>query len=255
MRVGRVSVSVALVSGGATGIGAAVVRALRLRGDHVLVADLNAAAGEALVQQELPGRAAFLECDLATVDGPARAVAAAAELGEGHLDTVFYNAGILEARPLRAWTAQAWDRSAAVNLRGAFLTVQAAQDLLAASGAGRVVLTSSTGALRGHAGMPAYHATKSGLIGLVRALADELGPAGTTVNAICPGWVDTAFNDSFWEHQREPAEALRDLVDSIPLGRQGDPDDIVGTVLFLASPASAYMTGQALVIDGGYTAV
>ncbi len=247
--------SVALVSGGATGIGAAVVRALRLRGDSVLVADRNADTGKALVQENLPGAAAFFECDLGTTDGPAGAVAAAAELGEGRLDTVFYNAGLLEAKPLREWTTQDWDRTAAVNLRGAFLTVQAAQQLLSDSDTGRVILTSSTGALRGHAGMPAYHATKSGLLGLVRSLADELGPDGTTVNAVCPGWVDTAFNDAYWDHQAEPAQARRDLVAAIPLGRQGVPDDIAGTVLFLASPASAYMTGQALVIDGGYTAV
>ncbi len=247
--------SVALVSGGATGIGAAVVRALRRRGDSVLVADLNADQGKKVVQEALPGPAAFYEVDLASPDGPAKAVAAAAELGTGRLDTVFYNAGVLEARPLREWTVQAWDRSTAVNLRGAFLTVQAAQDLLAASPRGRVILTSSTGALRGHAGMPAYHATKAGLIGLVRALADELGPAGTTVNAVCPGWVDTAFNDSYWAHQDDPAQAQRALVASIPLGRQGVPEDVAGTVLFLTSPEAAYMTGQALVVDGGYTAV
>lgn len=247
--------STAVVLGGATGIGAAVVRALRLRGDDVLVADTNIADGKALAHESLPGRAEFLDCDVSTVDGPAAAVRASADFGEGTLDTVFYNAGILEARPLAEWTADAWDRSAAVNLRGAFLAVQAAAPLLAASTQGRVILTSSTGALRGHAGMPAYHATKAGLIGLVRALADELGPAGTTVNAICPGWIDTAFNDSFWGHQEHPAEALDTLLAGIPLGRQGRPADIAGTVLYLASPAADYVTGQALIIDGGYTAV
>ena len=247
--------SVALVAGGATGIGAAVVDALRARGDDVLLADRNESAGAATVELALPGRARFFPCDLATPHGPARAVAAAVEFGEGRLDTVFYNAGILVAKPLREWTLADWDLSLAVNLRGAFLIVQAAEDYLAASDCGRVILTSSTGALRGHAGMPAYHATKAGLIGLVRSLADELGPLQTTVNAICPGWVDTAFNDSFWEHQKSPAEALDSLVAQIPLGRQALPADIAGTVLFLASSASAYMTGQALVIDGGYTAV
>ena len=103
--------------------------------------------------------------------------------------------------------------------------------------------------------MPAYHATKSGLLGLVRALADELGPHGTTVNAICPGWVDTPFNDGFWSHQSDPGAALHNLEQSIPLRRQALPHDIVGSVLFLASADSAYVTGQALVIDGGYTAV
>lgn len=247
--------SVALVLGGATGIGAAVVQALRQRGDDVLLADTNAGDGKQLMEQDLPGAGSFLECDLAAVEGPARAVQAAVEFGRGRLDTVFYNAGILEARPLREWTTEAWDRSVAVNLRGAFLTVQAAQDFLEASESGRVILTSSTGALRGHAGMPAYHATKAGLLGLVRALADEFGPSGTTVNAICPGWVDTAFNNTFWDHQHDTAQAHNDLVRTIPLGRQAVPEDITGTVLFLASPASAYITGQALVIDGGYTAV
>lgn len=247
--------TVALVAGGSTGIGAEVVRALRARGDRVLLADRNAERGRALVAEELPGAAEFFECDLGAVDGPAAAVEAAAAWGDGTLDTVFYNAGVLMAKPLAEWTAEEWDLSAAVNLRGPFLAVQAAEKYLRASGRGRVILTSSTGAFRGHAGMPAYHATKAGLLGLVRALADELGPSGTTVNAICPGWVDTPFNAGFWGHQDDPVEALRELEESIPLRRQAEPREIVGSVLFLASAESAYVTGQALVIDGGYTAV
>ncbi|MEV0001509.1 SDR family oxidoreductase [Micromonospora sp. NPDC050980] len=247
--------SVVLVAGGATGIGAAAVRAWRDRGDTVLLADRDAGSGRALVAENRPGRAAFHECDLGTVDGPAAAVTAAAELGHGQLDVVFYNAAVLDAYPLRSWTARDWDRASAVNLRGPFLTVQAAEPYLRRSPAGRVVFTSSTGALRGHAGMPAYHATKAGLLGLVRALADELGPAGTTVNALCPGWVDTPFNDGFWAHQSDPDAALAALTASIPLRRQARPEDLVGTILFLSSPASAYLTGQALVVDGGYTAV
>lgn len=249
------TLSVALVAGGATGIGAAVVRALRLRGDTVLLADRNVEAAEALVAEDLPGPARFLACDLGSVEGPGAAVTAAAEFGGGRLDTLFYNAGVLLARPLGDWTVADWDLSAAVNLRGPFLAVQAAESYLRDSVQGRVILTSSTGAFRGHAGMPAYHATKSGLIGLVRALADELGPFGTTVNAICPGWVDTPFNDGFWAHQTNPDGALHELEQAIPLRRQAEPDDIVGTVMYLASAASAYVTGQALVIDGGYTAV
>jgi NAD(P)-dependent dehydrogenase (short-subunit alcohol dehydrogenase family) len=248
-------VSVALVAGGATGIGAAVVRALRERGDTVLLADRNIDRGKALVAEDLPGPAAFCECDLGTVDGPQAAVAAAVELGGGELDVLFYNAAVLEAYPLARWTVQAWDRATAVNLRGPFLAVQAAEPYLRRSPTGRVILTSSTGALRGHAGMPAYHATKSALLGLVRALADELGPSGTTVNALCPGWVDTPFNDGFWAHQDDPDAALAALTGAIPLRRQATPADVTPAVLFLASAGSAYVTGQALVVDGGYTAV
>lgn len=247
--------TIALVAGGAAGIGAAVVRALRARGDTVLLADQQADRGKQLVGEDLPGPAAFLECDLGDPVGPAAAVEAAVDLGAGRLDLVFYNAAVLQAHPLHEWTLGAWDRAMAVNLRGPFLMVQAAAPHLRRSSRGRVILTSSTGAFRGHAGMPAYHATKSGLLGLVRALADELGPDGTTVNAVCPGWVDTPFNDGFWSHQPDPDAALASLVHDIPLRRQGVPDDITGTILFLASEGSDYVTGQALVVDGGYTAV
>ncbi len=255
LHIGHAAVSVVLVAGGATGIGAAVVRALRDRGDTVLLADRDAVRGRELVAEDRPGRAAFHECDLGTVDGPASAVAAAAGFAGGRLDVLFYNAAVLEAHPLARWTVDDWDRASAVNLRGPFLAAQAAEPYLRRSDAGRVIVTSSTGALRGHAGMPAYHATKSGLLGLVRALADELGPAGVTVNALCPGWVDTPFNDEFWSHQDDPGAALAALTASIPLRRQARPEDLVGTFLFLSSSASAYVTGQALVVDGGYTAV
>lgn len=247
--------SAVLVAGGATGLGAAAVRAFRRRGDLVILADRNEPAGRALVAEDLPGEAHFLPCDFAAVDGVHSVVDSALERSAGTLDTVFYNAAVLEARVLSEWSTADWDRSTAVNLRAPFFMAQAAAPHLRASDTGRIILTSSTGAFRGHAGMPAYHATKAGLIGLVRALADELGPDGVTVNALCPGWVDTAFNDSFWRHQSHPGEALKRLESQIPLRRQAVPEEMTGLLLFLASSASSYITGQALVIDGGYTSV
>ncbi len=247
--------SAVLVAGGATGIGAEAVRAFRRRGDRVLIADRNEPAGQALVDEDLPGEAMFLRCDFSHSDSAVSAVETAVSFHLGSLDTVFYNAAVLEAHPLDAWTAADWDRSMVVNLRTPFLMSQAAAPHLRKSDQGRIIFTSSTGAFRGHAGMPAYHATKAGLLGLVRALADELGPDGVTVNAICPGWVDTAFNDSFWSHQDDPGVALAKLTSQIPLRRQAEPDEMTGMLLFLASPASSYITGQALVIDGGYTSV
>lgn len=244
-----------LVAGGSSGIGAAAVRAFRRRGDDVLLADRNAEAGLRLAAEDLPGALRFLHCDFSEVDAARAAVEAAAELGRGTLDALFYNAAVLQARPLAEWTAAEWDHSVAVNLRAPFLACQAAAPYLRRAEQGRIVLTSSTGALRGHAGMPAYHATKAGLLGLVRSLADELGPAGVTVNAICPGWVDTPFNDAFWAHQPDPAAAVTALTRQIPLRRQAESEDLSGVLLFLVSSASCYITGQALVVDGGYTAV
>lgn len=247
--------STVIVAGGATGIGAAVVQSLRTEGHDVVLVDQNRDAAHALISEDLPGRAWFVEADLSSAERPGRAVAEALTITGGQLDGLFYNAGILLARPLAEWTAADWDLSSAVNLRAPFLMAQAAAPHLARSNAGRIVITSSTGAFRGHAGMPAYHATKAGLLGLVRALADELAPQGTTVNAICPGWVDTAFNDGFWGHQSDAKQALAELERAIPLGRQAQPSEIVGSVLFLLSDAASYITGQSLVIDGGYTAV
>lgn len=244
-----------LVAGGATGIGAEAVRAFRRRGDAVLLADVNERTGEEVVAEEAEGPGAFLYCDFAEADAPERTVAAALEHGRGRLDVVFYNAGILQAHALGDWTVEEWDRAHAINLRAPFLLSQAAAPAVRASTCGRIILTSSTGAFRGHAGMPAYHATKAGLLGLVRALADELGPDGVTVNAVCPGWVDTPFNRPFWAQQADPEAALARLTESIPARRQAEPSDLTGLLLLLASEASSYLTGQALVVDGGYTAV
>jgi NAD(P)-dependent dehydrogenase (short-subunit alcohol dehydrogenase family) len=142
-----------------------------------------------------------------------------------------------------------------VNLRAPFLVGQAAAPHLARSPLARLLFTSSTGALRGHAGMPAYHASKAGLVNLTRAFADELSPKGIRVNCICPGWVDTPFNDAFWNHQADPSRALAELEARIPLRRQARAEDIAGLVMFLASPESGYITGESIVIDGGYSAV
>lgn len=241
------------MAGGSTGIGAASVRAFRDRGDCVLLADRNE-DGRVVIDESATGGGAFYHCDLADPAAAAGAVEHAVNLW-GSLDVVFYNAAVLDAAPLGEWTAAQWNRSLAVNLSGPFFLVQAAAPYLRKATNGRVILTSSTGAFRGHAGMPAYHASKSGLLGLVRALADELGPDGITVNALCPGWVDTPFNDSFWSHQSDPAAALSALTGQIPLRRQAEPHEVTELLLFLASPGSAYITGQPLVIDGGYTAV
>ena len=243
-----------LVVGGSTGIGAAAVRAFRDRGDAVTLADRNEDDGRAVVAEDRAGSARFVPADVAEVGSLSAVVDVAAEFGGG-LDTVFYNAGVLQAFPLAEWTPAAFDLSVAVNLRGPFLLTQAAAPHLRRSACGRIILTSSTGALRGHAGMAPYHATKAGLLGLVRALADELGPDGVTVNAVCPGWVDTPFNDAFWSHQDDPQAALDDLVSRIPLRHQAAASEITGLLTFLSSADSAYITGQALVIDGGYTAV
>ncbi|MFM7717953.1 MAG: SDR family NAD(P)-dependent oxidoreductase [Actinomycetota bacterium] len=241
-----------LIVGGATGIGRATALALAAAGDVVTLADLDL-AGADRVAAASSGRIVPVACDAGSVDGPAAAVDAAVAAGGG-LDTLIANAGVLIARPLAEWTAEDWDRSMAVNVRGPFLLAQAAAPHLARSSNASIIFTASTGAFRGHAGMPAYAASKAALVNLVRALADELSPSGIRVNAVCPGWIDTPFNDPHWDHQADADAARTELERAIPMRRQGTPDDVVGTMRFLASPDSAYVTGTAIVVDGGYLA-
>jgi len=246
--------AVILIAGGATGIGLAAMRAFRERGDSVFLVDRDLAKAHRAVVEPLPGRATAFEANIAQVPAVRAALAACSDT-YGALDTVFVNAGVLRSMPLEQWTPEDWDESLAVNLRAPFFFAQAAALHLGRSPNASLLFTSSTGAIRGHAGMPAYHASKAGLLGLVRSLADELSPCGVRVNCICPGWIDTPFNQPFWSFQADGDAALRDLTNRIPLRRQGTPEDVTGLILFLASPAARYITGTSVVIDGGYTAV
>lgn len=230
------------------------MRAFCAQGDNVFLVDINRAEAETACLECGPGEGRALVGDLTDPALPKAAVTAALE-AFGSLDTVFVNAGLLRAAPLADWTLADWQASLAVNITAPFLFAQASAPALQSSPNPSLLFTSSTGALRGHAGMPAYHATKAGLVGLARSLADELSPHGIRVNCLLPGWVDTPFNGPFWSHQPDKQAAERDLVGAIPLRRQGTAEELAATILFLASPAAAYITGASLVVDGGYTAV
>jgi dihydroanticapsin dehydrogenase len=242
-----------IVAGGATGIGRAAVRGFRARGDNVLLVDHRPQAAD-LVTEQAPGAIRFIQQDLSEPDAPAQIVAAAvAEYGS--LDTVLITAALMLSAPLAEWTREMWDKSVALNLRMPFFFAQAAAPHLTQSDNASLIFISSTGAIRGHAGMSAYQATKAALPGLCRSLTAELGPLGIRINTIMPGWIDTPFNDPFWEFQKNPDARRVEIERQIPLRRQGGPDEVSSMVLFLASPAGRYIAGTSIVIDGGYTAV
>jgi NAD(P)-dependent dehydrogenase (short-subunit alcohol dehydrogenase family) len=242
-----------IVAGGATGIGRAAVRGFRARGDNVLLVDHRPQAAD-LVAEQAPGAIRFIQQDLSEPEAPAQIVSAAiAEYGS--LDTVLITAALMLSAPLSEWTREMWDKSVALNLRMPFFFAQAAAPHLAKSDNASLIFISSTGAIRGHAGMSAYQATKAALPGLCRSLTAELGPLGIRVNTIMPGWIDTPFNDPFWEYQKNADERRVEIERQIPLRRQGQPDEVSSMVLFLASPAGRYIAGTSIVIDGGYTAV
>lgn len=246
--------AVVIVAGGATGIGRAVVQAFSAQGDSILLADVREAAARETAAGAGPGPVEVLTLDLAAPGAPEAVVAAAVERFGG-VDTLYATAALMPAAPLAQWTEAMWDESLGLNLKMPFLMAKAAAPWLARSANASIIFTSSTGALRGHAGTPAYHASKTALLGLARSLADELGPQGVRVNCVLPGWIKTPFNDPYWSYQLDPEAAEAALTAGIPLRRQGVPEEVAGPVLFLASAAARYVTGTSLVIDGGYTAV
>jgi NAD(P)-dependent dehydrogenase (short-subunit alcohol dehydrogenase family) len=242
-----------IIAGGATGIGRAAVRGFRARGDNVLLVDHRPQAAD-LVAEQAPGAIRFIQRDLAEPDAPSDIVREAI-VAYGSLDTVLVTAALMLSAPLKAWTHEMWDRSVALNLRMPFFFAQAAAPHLAKSDNASIIFISSTGAIRGHAGMSAYQATKAALPGLGRSLTAELGPLGIRINTLMPGWIDTPFNDPFWEYQRDPDSRRQEIEAQIPLRRQGQPDEVASMILFLASPEGRYIAGTSIVIDGGYTAV
>lgn len=242
-----------IVAGGATGIGRACVGLFRERGDNVVLIDHRPEA-QAVADESGKGECLFLQRDLADSAVPKEAVALAVERFGG-VDTLLITAALMVSSALEDWTNEMWDRTVALNLKMPFFFTQAAAPYLKASANPSIVFTSSTGAIKGHAGMSAYQATKAALPGLARSLTAELGPAGVRINCVLPGWIETPFNDPFWSYQRDPAER-RTLIDAeIPLGRHGTPDEVASLVLLLTSGAGRYIAGTSIVVDGGYTAV
>lgn len=239
-----------LIAGGATGIGRAALDMFLAAGDHVPLADIDATPGQAACHATAPERAVFCHADLSGADA-ARATVAAILAAFGGLDTLVVNAAVLHQTPSAGWTEADRARSLAVIPSAPFFLVQAAAPALRRSGNASVILTSSTGALRGHARMHAFHATETALPGLTRSLADELSPNGIRVNENCPGLSTPRSTPRSGPRKTTlPRPPQR-----LPARQQGTPADVAGVIVFLASPAAAYVAGAQIVVDGGYSAV
>lgn len=222
---------IAVVTGGAHGIGRAAAEALRAGGARVWVFDIDPAAD---VVVDVTDRAsidhAFLQC--------------------GPPDIVVANAGTGSEADLTDTSRALWDRTIALNLTGVFETVQAAASLMKARRKGAIVITASTNSYDGEARLAAYNASKAGVMGILHTAANELGPYGIRVNAVCPGLIRTRLTERHFSHP----EVLKDYFRDIPLGRGGEAREVGAAIAFLASDLASFITGAALLVDGGQMA-
>ncbi|HEX3764076.1 MAG TPA: 3-oxoacyl-ACP reductase FabG [Kofleriaceae bacterium] len=240
---------VALVTGGSRGIGRAIAVALGRRGARVIVnyaARADAARETAAAVEAAGGQAAIAAFDVADAAAVAAAIKA---IGKDHggLDILVNNAGVAINGLMLRFSDEQWQKTLAVNLGGAFHCIRAAGSLLLrARAAGRIINITSVVGETGNAGQTAYAASKAGLIGLTMSTARELASRGVTCNAIAPGYIET---DMTADHLPEAARAK--LMEQIPLGKIGRPEDVADAAAFLAGPEAAYITGQVLRVNGG----
>ncbi len=224
---------VALVTGGASGIGAAIVTAYRAQGAQVAVVDVAADAE--------------FGCDVTDETSIIHCVGAIHER-YGRIDVLVNCAGVALLAPAAQLATSAWDTTMAVNLRGAFLLSQAVGRLMIAQGGGRIISLASQAATVAIADHAAYCASKFGLVGLTKVLALEWGPHGVTANTISPTVVLTALGRSAWSGEKGDAMRAK-----IPAGRFAEPTEVAAAAVFLASDAAAMINGADLLVDGGYT--
>ena len=243
---------VALVTGAGRGIGAATALRLAADGAAVAVVDLREqdTAETVAAIQAAGGTAIGIGCDVAVTDQAEAAVERTAT-EYGRLDILVNNAGIIRDNMLFKMTDEDWDAVLGVHLRGPFLFSRAAQRHMTAQKYGKIVNLSSTSAL-GNRGQANYSAAKAGIQGFTRTLAIELGPFGINVNAVAPGFVESAMTEQTAQRMgTDLATFMEAVAAALPLRRCAVPADIAGVVSFLVGPDSSYVTGQTLYVDGG----
>jgi NAD(P)-dependent dehydrogenase (short-subunit alcohol dehydrogenase family) len=255
----RLKDKIAIVTGGASGLGKAMVDRFAREGAIIVVADIDDAAAEATVAQlnAAGARASALHVDVSSQEAAADAMAEVVAR-QGRIDILVNNAGVSRYRPFATMTAQDWDTVLGVDLKGVFFCAQAVAPIMIAQGAGKIVNISSTlgtgttphTTTGSPGGTAAYAAAKAGVIMLTKTLARELGPHGINVNCVAPGTFQTPMTLST-RTPEEAAEHIAHRIKTVVLGRPGQPEELAAAVAFLASEDAAFIAGHTLFVDGG----
>ena len=241
---------VAIVTGAASGMGLAAARAFAEAGASVALVDINEPTQQAAELIAAGYKAIAIRCDVA--DEKSSAAAVAQTIAEfGRLDAAFNNAGIQSnAIELADLSGEDYDRILAINLKGVFNFMKYELQQMRKQGNGSIVNNSSLGGLVGVPGRAAYHASKHGILGLTKSSALEYATRGIRINAICPGIISTPMVEDMIS--KEPG-IIEEMLKVVPMGRLGKAEEIAATVIFLCTPGAAFITGQAIAVDGGYT--
>jgi NAD(P)-dependent dehydrogenase (short-subunit alcohol dehydrogenase family) len=240
---------VALITGGNSGIGRASALVFAREGAKIVVADVVVEGGQetARMVRENGGNAIFIEADVAKA-AEVEALVARAVKTYGRLDCAFNNAGIDYPGTITDCTEEEWDRVMAVNLKGVWLCMKYEIMHMAIHGGGAIVNTSSTAGVVGHPRRAIYTASKHGVIGLTKVAALQYAKVGIRINAVCPGPIRTGLTEPGWS--RDPQAEAR-TISQVPAGRIGTPEEVAEASVWLCSDAASYVTGHALVVDGG----
>jgi 3-oxoacyl-[acyl-carrier protein] reductase len=242
----RLKGKVAIITGGANGIGRETAFTFVQEGASVVVADFDATTGEEVVTQLTGegGRAVFQQVDVSDQESVKQMVNGAIE-AFGRIDILINNAGITRDAMLKKLTAEQWQQVIDVNLSGVFYCTQAVLPHMTEQGSGKIINTSSIVGVHGNIGQTNYAATKAGVIGMTKTWAKELGRKGINVNAVAPGFVETGMV------AKVPEKVIQQMVEKVPLQRLGKPSDIANAYLYLASNESDYISGTVLEVNGG----